>query len=316
MKRWVLILFLGSLFYLVSTRFSLSDILYISSIHFENRNNTYNITLMSLEDENDNIVLKSMGDSLDWCFTSLSNNLSLDINYRHVQSMILDESMLNEKHLNEFESFILNNTLIDFNFYLYVSNEESSSIYSYNNPDSISNYYSILNPDRYNNLFYYCSKCHFVNFLKRRSDNVNIKIPFININNISNDTNLFISGFTLLNNNYYIIKNEDYNYLYLLNEFKESTIYLDEFDAIIKENNLKFEYKDKLIININLTYEGLLNLDNIKEIKDYLYKKINNDINRIIDNDIDIFNLDEINLKRNKNYTIDDVLINLEAIKR
>ncbi len=315
MKRWVLILFLGSLFYLVSTRFSLSDIIYISSIHYEYNNEKFLVTLMSLEDD-DNIVLNSIGESLDECFTNLSNNISLDINYRHVQSMILDVSMFNEDCLDEFERFILNNTLIDFNFYLYSSDEKSSYIYNYNNPDSISNYYSILNPDRYNNLFYYSKKCHFVNYLKRRSDDVNIKIPFINVNNISNDSNLFISGFVLLNNDFNIIKKEEYNYLYLLNEFKESTIYLDNFDSIIKENNIKYEYKDKYIININVTYEGLLNLDNYNKMEEYLYEMLLNDINNILRLKIDLFNLDEINLKRNKKYTNDDVLIKLSVIKR
>lgn len=315
MKRWVLILVLGSLFYLVSTRFSLSDIIFISSIHYQYNNENFMVSLMSLEDD-DNIVLKCIGESLDECFTNLSNNISLDINYRHVQSMILDVSMFNEDCLDEFERFILNNTLIDFNFYLYSSDEKPSYIYNYNNPDNISNYYSILNPDRYNNLFYYSKKCHFVNYLKRRSDDVNIKIPFINVNNISNDSNLFISGFVLLNNDFNIIKKEEYNYLYLLNEFKESTIYLDNFDSIIKENNIKYEYKDKYIININVTYEGLLNLDNYNKMEEYLYEMLLTDINNILRLKIDLFNLEEINLKRNKKYTNGDVLIKLSIIKR
>lgn len=315
MKRWVLILVLGSLFYLVSTRFSLSNIIFISSIHYQYNNENFMVSLMSLEDD-DNIVLKCIGESLDECFTNLSNNISLDINYRHVQSMILDVSMFNEDCLDEFERFILNNTLIDFNFYLYSSDEKPSYIYNYNNPDNISNYYSILNPDRYNNLFYYSKKCHFVNYLKRRSDDVNIKIPFINVNNISNDSNLFISGFVLLNNDFNIIKKEEYNYLYLLNEFKESTIYLDNFDSIIKENNIKYEYKDKYIININVTYEGLLNLDNYNKMEEYLYEMLLTDINNILRLKIDLFNLEEINLKRNKKYTNGDVLIKLSIIKR
>ena len=87
------------------------------------------------------------------------------------------------------------------------------------------------------------------------------------------------------------------------------------FDAIIKKNTISYKYKDKLLIKIKIRYKGLLNLDNTASIKEYLTSKLNDCIKYLKDHNIDYLNINKINELRNKNYTYDDILFNINLNK-
>ena len=68
-------------------------------------------------------------------------------------------------------------------------------------------------------------------------------------------------------------------------------------------------------IKICLKYEGLLNLDNTDEIEAFLLSKLRLLVDHFEQNEIDFFNIKEINNLRSKNYSFNDIMIDLEFQK-
>ena len=318
MRKWLGVLLLGALIYLASTKFRLSNILYVSSCHFAYENDEYKVTILILDSNNENEIISSHSKDVGSAFTMLGEASSLVINFRHMQSIIFDFSILNEKHITNINSYFLNNSAIDFNFYVFVSDESSKDLFSYQNPKSVDNYYSVLNVnDKTDSQFSYIKPCHLITFLKKWSDNALVKMPIVGLSEVYNNKNIMVKGAVCLTKEKYdVLLEHDEPYLYLLNNFKDGVLNLSEYHAILNSNKIKIRYKDKLIIKICLKYEGLLNLDNKDEIKSFLLSKIKTLINYFKQNDIDYLNIKEINKLRNKNYTLNDIMIDLELQKK
>ena len=115
---------------------------------------------------------------------------------------------------------------------------------------------------------------------------------------------------------YDVLLEQDEPYLYLLNSFKDGALNLSEYHAFINSNKIRIRYKDKLIIKICLKYEGLLNLDNTDEIEAFLLSKLRLLVDHFEQNEIDFFNIKEINNLRSKNYSFNDIMIDLELQKK
>lgn len=318
MRKWLGVLLLGALIYLASTKFRLSNILYVSSCHFAYENDEYKVTALILDSNNENEIISSHSKDVGSAFTMLGEASSLVINFRHMQSIIFDFSILNEKHITNINSYFLNNSAIDFNFYVFVSDESSKDLFSYQNPKSVDNYYSVLNVnDKTDSQFSYIKPCHLITFLKKWSDNALVKMPIVGLSEVYNNKNIMVKGVVCLTKEKYdVLLEHDEPYLYLLNNFKDGVLNLSEYHAILNSNKIKIRYKDKLIVKICLKYEGLLNLDNKDEIKSFLLSKIKSLINYFKQNDIDYLNIKEINKLRSKNYTLNDIMIDLELQKK
>ena len=88
----------------------------------------------------------------------------------------------------DINSFFLNNSAIDFNFYVFASDVSSEDLFSYQNPKSVDNYYSLLNVnDKTDSQFSYIKPCHLTTFLKKWSDNALVKIPIIGLSEVYNN---------------------------------------------------------------------------------------------------------------------------------
>lgn len=318
MKKWLSLLVFGALIYLTSTRFKLTNILYASSCHFAYDNDNYTVTLLILDNQNANEVVKAKAENIEDVFSKIEDASSLVMNYRHIQSVIFDYSVLNDERLNAITSFLLNNSMIDFNFYVFASDCSVDDLFSYKNPTGTSAYYSILNVDDKNdNSFSYVKPKHFTNFLKRKSDSTLIKIPIIGISKEYENTNLKIDGIVCINKKKYnVFLKDNYPYLYVFNEFKQSYVRLEEYHAIINTNKISYSYNDKLVIRILMEYEGLLNLDNGNEIEAFYLDKVWHLLDEFKKKEIDFFNLEETNILKNKNYSYDDIDIRIEVIKK
>lgn len=316
MKKWLGVLLLGALVYLASTKFRLSNILYVSSCKLTYEDNKYKVDILILEN-NKNEILSSTGNTIGEAFTRLDQASSLVINYRHMQSIVFDYSILNEECINNIKAYFLNNSAIDFSFYVFASNVDGKKLFSYENPNGIDNYYSVLNVNDKNEAqFSYVKACHLVSFLKHWSDNAIIKIPIVGLSD-SLKNNLRISGVVCLSKNKYdILYDYENPYLYLFNDFKEGNIKLSEYHAIINSNNFSIKLKENLIFKIRIKYEGLLNLDNNEDITAFFIEKIKANLRYFKLHEIDYFNLNEINKLHHKQYRLENASIDLDVQKK
>lgn len=317
MRKWFGVLFLCAIIYLATTKFSLSNVLYVSSCHFAYQDDEYRISALILENDEQEII-KSNATSLGGAFTLLSQASSLLINFRHIESIVLDYSILNEKHIEAIRAYLLNNSAIDFNFYLFASEISADEIFSYENPKGISSYYSLLNVD-YNDdsQFSYAKPCHLISFLKGWSDDILIKLPIIGLSEVFSNKNLTIKGVLCLNKkSYYSIMQNDWPFLFLFNDFKAGVINLSSFHAILNSNDVSFKYGDNLTIRIRIQYEGLLNLDNSNDLEAYLNEKVLKLINYFEKEQIDYFNIAQINELRSCQYSYDNITIDLKTQKK
>ena len=57
MRKWLGVLLLGAIIYLASTKFRLSNILYVSSCHLAYENDEYKVTALILENNNENDII-------------------------------------------------------------------------------------------------------------------------------------------------------------------------------------------------------------------------------------------------------------------
>lgn len=105
MRKWLGVLLLGAIIYLASTKFRLSNILYVSSCHLAYENDEYKVTALILENNNENDIIRSHSRDIGGAFTMLSEASSLIINFRHMQSVIFDYSILNEIYIMDINSF-------------------------------------------------------------------------------------------------------------------------------------------------------------------------------------------------------------------
>ncbi len=330
MKKIIMFIIAAVAFYLVGSRFVISNNIYACAIHID-YTDKYELTILCPsassvgskgKQDSSSSLIQCEGKSLDEAFNNAATSSVLTINYRHIVAFIFTKNALNKKNIEEFNGFISNDSSIDFNFYVFVTSLSGDDLFSFKNPDNVSSYYSVLNVNELSRYLYtYISPIHYVEFLRQCNSGETINLPYISTNNnytIEEEKakNIYICGVaSYLNDVSKITLKDDNPYLFLLNEFTEGSVYLDMFDAIIKKNTISYKYKDKLIIKIKIRYKGLLNLDNTASIKEHLISKLNDCIDYLINNDIDYLNINKINELRNKNYTYEDILFNINLNK-
>jgi len=69
MRKWLGVLLLGAIIYLASTKFRLSNILYVSSCHLAYENDEYKVTALILENNNENDIFRHILISLICCLS-------------------------------------------------------------------------------------------------------------------------------------------------------------------------------------------------------------------------------------------------------
>lgn len=322
MKKILILIIVFVAFYLVGSRFVISNNIYVCAIHISH-NEKYEVTMLcpsassvGSKDKKDSSssLIKCEGNSLDKAFNDAATSSVLTLNYRHIVSFVFNINAINNEVFDEFNRFISNNSFIDFNFYVFTTSYDGEELFSYKNPDDVSSYFSVLNLNELSKYLYtYTSPIHYVEFLHQYSDKNTINLPYIGVNEnyIIDDKstkNIYVEGVVSYNNEKTnIILNDDMPYLFLLNEFSEGSIYIDKYDAIIKKNTLSYKYKDKIIIKINIKYKGLLNLDNTNEFEAFIKEKLNESIEYLVSKDIDYLNILHQNNLRQKNYTYSDI---------
>lgn len=310
---------------IVGSIFEISKIVYISSIHFSAQDEL-SATFFSpspfavgkaQSDDSSSTYITVKGESIEDVFNSVEHSLEVEINYRHIVSVIFDESFIEEKYITSFNKFIYTNRRMDFNFYIFSSNEKPDDLFSFKNPDNISSYHSILNVNSKSlYLFQYIKPLHYINFLKASSslDNT-IKIPYLSIGHDyqANDKEakyIYLNGILFHSKKNELVTKEDAPNLLFLNEFNYGRYYLEDYNIVIQEISNKIKVSNKCVIKVKIYYEATTPIDEDR-LSEKLLEKIDINYQYLIDKGIDYFNIADINKKYKKNYNLNDVVFDV-----
>lgn len=284
-------------FILCSCGFSdISDSLFIASIGFEKNEEEdgyigyFYLPLSSDIGKSENTESKGKGEfakakgkNITEIFNNVEVSISLDMNFRHLSSVILDEKLLNVEFLNELVDYVKYSFDIDFNWYLFATKEKISDIYSFRNPNQESVLNSILvSSSDYNDIYLVASPMHFLEFARKYFSERNILLPLISLEEmwtIEGEESKSIHPQSAI---YYfngrtqeVIKNIGSPYmkdnLTFYDEIKKASIHFMNY-------KLRLSLEDKLIINLSFDYELYKSNANVtrNDIEKFVNEKISN----------------------------------------
>ncbi|MGM9969052.1 MAG: hypothetical protein ACI35S_01505 [Anaeroplasma sp.] len=271
--------------------------LYIASIGFDFYDDEYtgyfllpsslDVGANNTSDEGESNIAIVSGDSLIEVFNKLNNSSSLTINYKHISTLILNTSILNEKNIEDLISFIINYVEIDFNFYVFITEDNIKKIYEVKNPNKEGLLATILiDPVNLDYKGYTAKPIHFLNFCRDYYNNKTICIPLLKVEKVWNEDDLLnANSVVFYNHNLYdTLDGKDYmffnsadkiefninnnaiifvDYKYKLKK-KKTEIRIESGCSVTKDEELSMieeEIKNKIISLVeNYKYIDFLNL--------------------------------------------------------
>lgn len=160
-KIIMLIMFFFLLIPLVGCeRTKLTNIVYVSSIGFsyEKEEDTMtavfylapirNITRTSGGEMEENNLLVIHAKSVIDIFYQAQLSLTTVINFKHIQSVVLHESFLETRCLEQFVTHIRNEKFLTYNFYVFATKNDLLEVFQQESPGELTELYNILNSPR------------------------------------------------------------------------------------------------------------------------------------------------------------------------
>lgn len=312
--------------------YDISRTIFVSTIHLAKNEAETEITFFvpssfsvgKSEGENKlfSSTLKVSGKSLKETFNNAEQSSELELNYRHIVSVVFDRSYLKYELLNEFCDFLIENKRIDFNFYIFTSNEKADDLFSFKNPENTSSYYSILNVrSKSDYLFKYAKPLHFLDFSRGlNKEKYSIKIPNLGVLEDyqidgEKSKNIYLKGVTIYQEKkIFEFDGESKEEILYINSFEYGRLYVDELKIVIQSIKYKIKSKEKPTVIIKVGYEALVDFDELK-IKDFINNKVQLAYNLMLKEQIDYYNLNDLNQKFKKNYKLSDVIFKIELLK-
>ncbi len=330
MRRIIWMLFIIFSVIFIGKTILISHRLYISSIYFDKKEefelvffspSALSVGKSESSGDEKNTVISMNGETLEDVFNKIEMSTDFEINYRHVVSVIFSPNFLKMENLNEFVTFIAESEYIDFNFYIFSTKDSKDDIFSFKNPDSTSTYYSILNVTRDSEyLFNYIAPLNFVRFLRLYSKKeFLLKIPEVTIEEkytIGDEKtkNLKLSGVAVVKKDMYKTYSvEEDVHLLFLNSFDQAKYYLSEIPITVNEVNVKTKKKDKLYLNIDVSYKALFSFVKSEDVKTYIEDGVKKTLDKLYSDGMDYLRINDINEKYNKQYSINDVNLNINV---
>ncbi len=267
-----------------------------------------------MEDEDEYHLYNTKEGSLEEVFYSVINSVPLAVKFDHVKSVVLTNNFLNEENIESFLSFIKNNNNFDFDFYIFSTTLELDSIFDIVSINDASSYYILLNNPSADVGYKISNSYHFLEFASMiENKKSTIVMPCISIDSNWNDSKdinkqLVCDTICIYKNNYKeYYKLEDYNALVYLDN--RDSIYVDEYKILKYKYSLKKIFGLKIVVSINLEQ---INCD-IEKIKSIVLKEITLIIDLFYSKNIDFLSIEDINYKFSKEYTINDLEIEIKA---
>lgn len=196
MKKLVLCILLILLLCGCQKKLNISDTLFIASIGIEKEEEQYvgyfYLPLSSdigKSESNENKAkgeyAKVKGESIADLFCNMVAATSFQLNFRHVSSIVLNEKLLKKDFLNELSDYIKFSLDIDFNLYLFVTEEKMSEIYDFQNPNQESVLNSILvSTSDTKGTFLVAEPLHFLHFAQLFYAERRILFPLLDLSEI------------------------------------------------------------------------------------------------------------------------------------
>ena len=243
----------------------ISESLFIASIGFEIEENeikgifylplSNDVGKSEKEGKGEGEFVKVGGENIERVFNNVKAVNSIDINLKHVSSIVLNQELFNNEFIDELIQYVKYSKMIDYNFYLFSTKEKMEDIYSFKNPnqESVLNSLLVISGDNIG-LRLVAEPVHFLEFCKRYYDNRAILIPLLDIEKLWIINNEEVKNFYpqsaiyFYNNSIYeVIKNPSSPYIKENVEFydniNEDVLFFKKYRFKIKNNELKINCK-------------------------------------------------------------------------
>lgn len=254
-------------------------------------------------------VAKIDGDSVVDIFRNLEFTSFLNMNLKHVSSLVLHESLLDKESIEGIIDYTKNSNYFDHNYYIFVTKDKIADIYNIENPNQESVMRTLL-CEPVSNLYTYAAAkpIHFVNFCRDYYEKKVIPIALLEISSVWKEEidSILARGVGFVQ--------EDKNVLIPYEEMDFSPLktnktieYIDENISIVfKDYKCKIKYlKDCTEIQIRSKYERISSkIDNENE---YIKSVYEAKVQSLIDTyqpRIDFLNL-KYNYQQDKEIKID-----------
>lgn len=320
MKRFSILILL---FFLCSCSYSITNHIYVASMYLNYNNNFFeanfyiiNSLAIGLRENSEN----SSGDiatikakSISSLFNELDLTTSLDVNYMHISSIILNPSFLSYDNLIELKNTIRDNNKIYYNSAIFVSEDAPNDIYNIKNPGKENDLFSIiLSPFERTHLYLAATPQTLITFTRDLEEGKVLKIPTFSLRDCWNTegANYYLNKVCYYYDNKCKIYNvDDYPGLYFTLEHNNFLISDNNLSVNIKKLKIIYKLKDKLIINLKIKYRVDYSL---VETKKYLRQYILNALKKLEEIEEDYLNLNYLNKQTKKEYTYDDIVYSLK----
>lgn len=224
---------------------------------------------------------KTRGRTIPELFQNLQYSTSLQINFKHVSSIVLNENLLEKEFLEEMMDFIKYSFEIDFNCYIFVTKEKMDELFDFKNPNQESVLNSMLvSTSDVSSLFLVAPPIHFLEFVQRYFNQRTIILPLLDLEEIWTIESEPSKNFHAQSAVYYsknkvkeVIRSESSPY------FSKSTKFMDHMGKIplsIKHYKMKQEYKDILYVKVEFECDVFLSegQPSVQEIEEFVYNRI------------------------------------------
>ena len=170
----------------------ISESLFIASIGFEIEDDEINgyfyIPLSSdvgkteQEGKGSGEFVRVAGKTIEQVFNNVDAVNSIDINLKHVSSVVLNKDLFNNEFIIEFMNYVKYSNRLDFNFYFFTTTEKMEDIYSFKNPnqESVLNSLLVISGDNAG-IRLVADPVHYLDFCKKFYSQRSILIPMLDI---------------------------------------------------------------------------------------------------------------------------------------
>ena len=250
---------------------SIASSIYVASMHFAYENekyvgNFYVINSLALgvkenKSESKGSLATVEGESIAEIFSKIDLTTALDVNFKHIASIILDVSFMKKEFIFELAENIKQNVNISYNSYIFVSEDDAKEIYNIKNPGDENDLHSIINsPIDRKKLYMISEPINFLGFMRNILNGSCVKIPVFSL-----DDSWDIEGI-----NYYVNKvcyfkddkidiynKKEYPGLQFLNGHKLLLVGDELCSFYVKKVKIKRSFKDDYNIKISFYYDVL-----------------------------------------------------------
>lgn len=303
MKKIITILFLIFILSSCSTKDAVSKSIYIASIGFEHNDDGYtgyflcpsSVDVGQQKNGNEASVAKISGDGIIDIFNKFYESSSLILNYKHISTIILDISMLEPDIINSFIDFFIKSNSVDFNFHIFVTDEDINEIFKVKNPNNESSILSIIIEPIYSEYSYYTAKpIHFLNFSRDYYNNKTIHIPYIELSDIwDEEKSLMASGLLFYDEGKKSLLKSNNDFIFL-KSFNKLEYNRDNLAVIFTDYKVNIDYKSNKI-KITSFYEVINEDISNEELEKFIKNKINEMIDKL--SFVDFLNINYYNKK-------------------